>query len=50
MSEIPGLRLLGAPRLSIIAFTSDRFHVYRLADEMKSRGWLLNLLQVYIYI
>ena len=30
-----GLRLLGDPQLCIVAFTSDSFHIYRLADEMK---------------
>ena len=32
---IPGLKLLGDPKLCIVAFASDEFHIYRLADEMK---------------
>ena len=35
ISKIPGLRILGDPLLCIIAFTSDEFHIYQLADEMK---------------
>ena len=29
VSAIPGLRVLGDPKLCIIAFTSDQFHIYR---------------------
>ena len=50
----PGLRLLGDPRLCIVAFTSDSFHIYRLADEMKARGWMLSCVQqptgVHLYL
>ena len=35
VKRIPGLKLLGDPQLCIVAFTSDDFHIYRLADEMK---------------
>ena len=37
VSRIPGLKLLGDPKLCIVAFSSDEFHIYRLADEMKVR-------------
>ena len=35
VKRIPGLKLLGDPKLCIVAFSSDEFHIYRLADEMK---------------
>ena len=35
ISKIKGLRVLGDPRVCIIAFTSDDFHIYKIADEMK---------------
>jgi len=52
--RIPGLKLLGNPKLCIVAFSSDEFHIYRLADEMKELGWMLSCLQyptaVHLYI
>jgi glutamate/tyrosine decarboxylase-like PLP-dependent enzyme len=39
---IPGLRLLGEPRLSIFAFGSDTLDVYALGDAMEARGWKLD--------
>jgi len=54
VSRIPGLKLLGDPKLCIVAFSSDEFHIYRLADEMKDLGWMLSCLQyptaVHLYI
>eukprot|EP00095_Tigriopus_kingsejongensis_P003316 maker-scaffold612_size124412-snap-gene-0.23 protein:Tk03316 transcript:maker-scaffold612_size124412-snap-gene-0.23-mRNA-1 annotation:"sphingosine-1-phosphate lyase 1-like isoform x2" len=51
---IKGLRVLGDPRSCIVAFTSDDFHIFSLADEMKERGWLLSCLQyptcVHLYV
>ncbi|QLL33417.1 hypothetical protein HG536_0E03280 [Torulaspora globosa] len=44
-SEIPGLRILGDPKLSVISFTSDRYDVYELGDRLSARGWHLNALQ-----
>ena len=34
-----GLKLVGEPKLCIIAFTSTQFHIYQLADEMKVPNW-----------
>ena len=42
IAAVPGLRLLGAPRLSIFAFTSDSLDVYALGDAMEARGWKLD--------
>jgi glutamate/tyrosine decarboxylase-like PLP-dependent enzyme len=40
----PELRLLGQPTF-LFAFTSDKFDIYHVNDEMKRRGWRLNGLQ-----
>ena len=34
-----------APQVSVVAFDSDQFNIYGLADGMKERGWSLNSLQ-----
>lgn len=39
VSQIPGLRVMGNPEMSLVAFTSDELSVFALADEMKARGW-----------
>ncbi|WP_033287840.1 pyridoxal phosphate-dependent decarboxylase family protein [Amycolatopsis jejuensis] len=40
VTEIPGLRVLGDPSSTLIAFTgSDDFDLFTVADEMKARGW-----------
>ena len=52
--SIPGLEVMGNPKVCIVAFKSEKFNVYTLADEMKKRGWLLSSLQyptcVHLYI
>ena len=46
IEEIPGLRLMGRPHLSVVAFTSDDFDIYKVADVMKVRGdWELARMQ-----
>lgn len=44
IEAVPQLRVIGDP-LWVIAFTSDQVDVYRVLDEMTSRGWSLNGLQ-----
>lgn len=39
--EIPELRLLGDPPMTLIACASDQLCVFALADEMKDRGWYI---------
>ena len=39
---VPGLRILGDPRLSVFAFASDVVDVYALGDAMEVRGWKLD--------
>uniref|UniRef100_A0A915PYJ2 sphinganine-1-phosphate aldolase n=1 Tax=Setaria digitata TaxID=48799 RepID=A0A915PYJ2_9BILA len=43
--DIDGLRLLGSPDVSIVAFTSDVFNIYALVDGMSALGWNLNSVQ-----
>jgi len=45
IQSIDGLSVLGDSKLCIIAFTSDKFHVYKIADEMKKHGWMLSCIQ-----
>lgn len=45
IAEIPGLRVLGAPHLSVVAFGSDEVDVFRVAEKMQPQGWLPGLLQ-----
>ncbi len=44
IESIPGLKVLGDP-LWIIAFTSDKFDIYRVMEKMAEKGWSLNGLQ-----
>ena len=37
IEKIEGISVLGDSKLCILAFTSERFHVYKVADEMKVR-------------
>lgn len=37
--RIPGLRLLGAPAMSVFAYTSDEVNMLAVADAMEARGW-----------
>jgi glutamate/tyrosine decarboxylase-like PLP-dependent enzyme len=39
--EIPELRLLGDPRMTLLACASDEISVFVLCDEMKTRGWYI---------
>jgi len=41
IDEIPGMRVMGTPEMTLIAFTSDEVQVFPIADEMKKRGWLI---------
>jgi glutamate/tyrosine decarboxylase-like PLP-dependent enzyme len=41
VERIPGLRILGRPPGNLLAFASDTFDVFALADAMKAKGWFL---------
>jgi glutamate/tyrosine decarboxylase-like PLP-dependent enzyme len=39
IAATPGLRLVGAPVMSVFAFTSDAADPFALADRLEERGW-----------
>ena len=39
IAAVDGLRLVGAADACIVAFTSDVYDIYKVADEMESKGW-----------
>lgn len=43
--EIPGMRIIGDPDLSIVAYTSDEVDIFRVAELMSAKGYLPGLLQ-----
>ena len=45
IGAIAGLKILGAPDLSIVAYGSDEFDVFRVAELMAEKGWLPGLVQ-----
>lgn len=46
IKKIPGLKLVCEPGVSVVAWTSDVFDIYRLVEELVHvRGWDLNVLQ-----
>ncbi|MFX0058358.1 MAG: pyridoxal phosphate-dependent decarboxylase family protein [Candidatus Hodarchaeota archaeon] len=45
IEQIPELYILGKPDMSLFSFSSDKFHMYNLADTMEKRGWHLDRLQ-----
>lgn len=45
ISEIGGLKIHGQPHLSIVAYGSDEFDVFRVAEIMSAKGWLPGLVQ-----
>jgi len=52
ISKIPGLRVLGEPQLSVVAWATDpttpegkKINIYMLSDAMAKKEWTLNTLQ-----
>ncbi|KAI6195567.1 hypothetical protein M3Y94_01002100 [Aphelenchoides besseyi] len=43
--HIRGIQLVGTPDVSIVAFRSNEFNIYAVADLLQKRGWNLNSLQ-----
>ncbi|MDA0632337.1 aspartate aminotransferase family protein [Nonomuraea sp. MCN248] len=41
LAGIGGLRVLGSPESTLVAFTGDDVDVFTLADEARARGWFL---------
>lgn len=44
-SSIEGLKVIGDPLMSVLAFTSDRFNILQMSENLSKRGWNLNTLQ-----
>lgn len=44
-NEMPQLRVLGEPIVSVVSFTSTKLNVYDVADAMVKKGWHLSALQ-----
>lgn len=42
IDAIPGLRVLGAPDMCVMAIGGDGLDVYEVGDEMQARGWHLD--------
>jgi sphinganine-1-phosphate aldolase len=40
--EVPEVRLLGEPTMSIFSFASDDLDVYAIGDTMQERGWMMD--------
>jgi sphinganine-1-phosphate aldolase len=45
MRNIPGIYVMGSPKISVFAIASQEVNVYDLKDGMEERGWHLNALQ-----
>lgn len=45
VKSIPELHVFGEPDMTVFTFGSDDLNVYRLADLMQARGWILDKLQ-----
>lgn len=45
IAGVKGLKIVGIPEVSVVAFGSDEFNIYGLTDALKERGWGLNALQ-----
>jgi len=43
--QIPGMRIIGDPDLSIVAYTTDDVDIFRVAELMSVKGYLPGLLQ-----
>lgn len=45
VKQIKELKLMCQPEVSVVAFESSEFNIFRLLDEMAVKGWHLNALQ-----
>lgn len=39
IESIPGLKIIGEPQASLLAFASDEFDIFAVGDELNLRGW-----------
>ena len=40
--RIDGLRILGQPEMTVLAFTSDKADIFQIGEQMDARGWHLD--------
>ena len=45
LRKVPGIYILGSPKVSVVAIGSKDFDIFRLFSAMKKKGWNLNGLQ-----
>jgi len=45
ISGIDGLHLVGVPVMSVFSFTSENGNIYQIGEEMKKRGWYLDMIK-----
>jgi sphinganine-1-phosphate aldolase len=45
IKTIPGIRIVGSPDVTVVAFRSNDFNIYAVGDSLNKRGWNLNSLQ-----
>lgn len=45
LSKVPGIYVLGSPKVNVVALGSDEFDIFRVFEKMTKRGWNLNGLQ-----
>ncbi len=42
VGQVPGLRVLGQPDMTVFSFTSDGADIYRIGEQMDGHGWALD--------
>uniref|UniRef100_A0A0N5BZ54 sphinganine-1-phosphate aldolase n=1 Tax=Strongyloides papillosus TaxID=174720 RepID=A0A0N5BZ54_STREA len=45
LEKLEYIKIIGAPLLCVVSFTSDKVDLYKVAEKMKVDGWYLNLIQ-----
>ena len=45
ITRIPGLKIHGEPHLTLLAYGSDAFDIFEVAESMAGRGWIPGLTQ-----
>jgi len=45
LSKIKGIKVMGKPQVSVVAFGADQANIFGISEMLKERGWNLNNLQ-----
>lgn len=45
LEKIEGVRVMGQPRVSCVAWNSDQFNIYNMSTDLTKKGWNLAVLQ-----